>query len=139
MMKSFKFKLVIALFLVLLTFSLMAPVVSMAIDKNYLDPQQFDDKGYTQLTDTTIGTKGTLGDLMRKLLGMLLAIMRIVALGWAVLMLFFISIKYFTGSSQVKAQLKVDIPTYLIGAVVLFGSTGLLTIINYFVQDNFTR
>lgn len=139
MVKSFKFKLIIALVLVVMAFTISAPVVSMAIDKEYLRPDQFDDKNYNQLTDTQIGSKGSLGDLMRKFLGVLLAIMRSIALGWAVLMLFFIAIKYFTGSSQVKAQLKVDIPTYLIGAIILFGSTGLLALVNYFIQDNLTR
>ena len=136
MIKSFKFKLIIALFLVILAVTVSMPVVSLAIDKSYLEPGQFDNKGYTQLADTKIpGTKGSLGSLLRKFLGVIYAIVRTIALGWAVMMLLFIAIKYFTGSAQVKAQLKVDIPTYLIGAGILFGSTGLLALVNYFVQD----
>ncbi|MBR1540342.1 MAG: hypothetical protein IJ629_04145 [Clostridia bacterium] len=136
MIRSFKFKMIIALFLVVLAITVSMPVVSLAIDKNYLEPGQFDNRGYTQLADTNIpGTHGTLGSLLRKFFGVIYAIVRTIALGWAILMLLFIAMKYFTGSAQVKAQLKVDIPTYLIGAVILFGSTGLLALINYFIQD----
>ena len=60
---------------------------------------------------------------------------RVVALSWAVLMLISIAIKYMTANAQIKAQLKTDIPTYIIGAVILFGASGILTLIKYFIDD----
>ena len=50
-------------------------------------------------------------------------------------MLIAVAIKYMSGSAHVKAQLKTDIPTYLIGAAILFGASGIITIIQWFVAD----
>jgi hypothetical protein len=37
-----------------------------------------------------------------------------------------------------KAALKEDMRTYIIGALLLFGASGLLTLVQYFVDDFFT-
>jgi len=98
----------------------------------YMDPKQFE--GYEEATSAEVGGT-TVGGLIFIVGGYILNIARIIALSWAILMLISIAIKYMTGSAQIKAQLKTDIPTYLIGSVILFGSAGLLTLIQYFMED----
>ena len=46
-----------------------------------------------------------------------------------------IAIKYMSGSPQIKSQLKTDMPTYVIGAILLFGATGIMSILSRFVKD----
>lgn len=136
MIKSFKGKVIITMFLAILFTTLCAPIMSFAITQEYMGPDQFDNKGYTQITDTKIAGKGSLGDLMKKLFGTILTILRIFTVGWAILMMISIATKYMTGSAQIKAQIKTDVPTYMIGAAVLFGASGILTLIQYFIEDN---
>jgi hypothetical protein len=38
---------------------------------------------------------------------------------------------------QIKGQLKSDMPTYIFGAVLLFGAAGLMHLIELFVNDVF--
>lgn len=135
MKKSFILKLIITLFLTIIVATIIMPFNSFALDSSYLNPDQFDNN-YTQLSDTNIpGTRGSLGGLIKKLLGTILTILRIIAVGWAIMMLISISTKYMTGNAQIKAQLKTDVPTYVTGAALLFGASGILTLIQYFVED----
>ena len=46
-----------------------------------------------------------------------------------------IATKYMTGSPHIKSQLKTDMPTYVIGAAILFGAAGIITLVQYFVDD----
>ena len=136
MIKGFRFKFIIALFIAVLFVSALMPVKLFAIEQDeFLRPDQFDN--YTDLADANV--PGTTNQAFRgtiiKAGGVILDIVRVIALSWGVLMLISIAIKYMSGNSQVKAQLKTDIPTYLTGAVILFGSAGLLTLIKYFVFD----
>lgn len=145
MIRNFKFKLIITIVLSVLFVNMFIPFFSNAVTEEYWNPKQFEDSSYDNYSSLNIvgyhpngATKnGTVGDLMYKIFGIILGLVRIVSLGYAIIMLIAIAGKYMTGSAQIKSQIKTDIPTYLIGAVVLFGANGILTIINYFVQENF--
>ncbi len=135
-------KILITLFLIIIVTNIFIPVNTFATDKNettkYMNPNQFEDTGsYNKISGFSIKDGLSIGDFMFKLFGMILKIVRIIALGWAIIMAISIAIKYFTGSAQIKSQLKTDMPTYIIGAVLLFGAAGLITIIQYFVEDFF--
>ena len=60
---------------------------------------------------------------------------RDIALGWAIIMAAAIGIKYMTGSPQIKSQLKTDMPTYVVGALLLFGAAGLMRLLQVFTED----
>ena len=136
MVNNFKFKFIITLFLVIVFMSIFTPFKTFAVDTTYLQPDQFDDSSYNKLSSAPIG-KSTFGGIITKFLAVILTILRIVAVGWAILMAISIAIKYMSGDGQIKAQLKVDMPTYIIGTVLLFGAAGLFTLIQYFVEDAF--
>ena len=136
MIKSFRFKFLTTLIISILIAAISMPLISIAAPSNmspYMDPNQFE--GYEGATQVNVTEDMTTGDLIFKIGGYVLNIVRIIALSWGILMLISIAIKYMTGSAQIKAQLKTDIPTYLIGAVILFGSAGLLTLIKFFMED----
>ena len=133
---NFQFKFLIVLFLVILFTNALMPSITFAgVDEEFFDPRQFDEADYNEFSDTPIGSKSlTLGGILNNLFSIVLDIVRIIALSWAILMAFAISIKYMTGSNGIKAQIKSDMPTYVIGAVLLFGAYGLITLIKYFVD-----
>ena len=134
MIKKYGFKFIIALFLVVLLISSVMPVYSFAIDKEYTNAKQFD--SYDSWANKNIGgTRGSIAKLLKTLFSVVLNLVRIIAVGWAIVMLISVAIKYMSGSAHVKAQLKTDIPTYLIGAAILFGASGIITIIQWFVAD----
>ena len=142
MMRKWGLRFIIALFLGIVLTTMIVPtcfaasnnVIRNAIDKQYLGGDQF-------VTDNSLlgkkigATNGTLGELILKVFSIFLALIRIIALGWAIIMLISVAIKYMSGSPQIKAQLKTDVPTYMIGAAILFGASGILTILKWLVDD----
>jgi len=50
-------------------------------------------------------------------------------------MLVIIGVKYITASVEEKAQLKETLMPYVIGAILLFGGSGILTIVVNFVRE----
>ena len=46
-----------------------------------------------------------------------------------------IAVKFMIAKPEIKATLKLDLPTYIIGAVLLFGASGIMTLLKYFVDD----
>ena len=138
-MKRFKIRFIISLLFIVLITTAVFPSYSFAeVDKQYIGGEQFENKDYHQVENTKIpGLPGdrTVGDIIKDGLGKVLSLVRILALGVAAIMLVVIATKYMSGSARVKAQLKTDIPTYLIGAVVLFGTAGFLRIIEWFITD----
>ena len=132
---NFGLKFLIVFILIILTMSALLPMVNVtsAMSNEYMKPDQFD-SSYNQLADTNVGGI-SVGGVLRKGLGIVLTILRIVAVAWAIIMAVAIAIKYMTGSARVKSQLKTDMPTYAIGAVLLFGAAGILTLLQYFVDE----
>ena len=132
---NFGLKFLIVFILIILTMSALLPMVNVtsAMSNEYMKPDQFD-SSYNQLADTNVGGI-SVGGVLRKGLGIVLTILRIVAVAWAIIMAVAIAIKYMTGSARVKSQLKTDMPTYAIGSVLLFGAAGILTLLQYFVDE----
>ncbi len=138
MKRNFKSKFLIIFILISLITCTFVPLVSFAMSSNYLNPSQFDDSSYNTFSTMPLGAEGiTIGGVLRQALGVILTVIRTIAVGWAIIMAVLIAIKYMTGNSDAKAQLKTDMPTYIIGAVLLFGGAGLITIIQYFMEDVF--
>ena len=78
----------------------------------------------TVMAVPSIGTSTALDGVMSKVLGVVKAI----AVAFAIGMLLYVGIKYTMASANEKADLKKGSISYVIGAVIIFGATGLITI-----------
>lgn len=67
-----------------------------------------------------------------EILGMVLDIIRIVGIGIAIIILTYIGIKFMLASPSERANIKQYSINYVIGAFILIGATGILTIIKDF-------
>lgn len=65
----------------------------------------------------------------------ILGIIQVAGTGIAVIMLIVLGIRYIIASVEEKAQLKETLIPYVIGAILLFGGTNLLSIVIKFVQS----
>lgn len=64
-----------------------------------------------------------------------IGIIQLVGMAIAVIMLVVLAIKYISAAPGDKAEIKKHAVVYIVGAVVLFGATGLLEIIKNFAED----
>ena len=64
--------------------------------------------------------------------GAVITIARIICMGVAITMLVLVAIKYMTAAPGEKADIKKHAVIYVVGAVVMFASTGILGIIQKF-------
>ncbi len=84
---------------------------------------------------------GQLRKLFQTPLGFILSLVRIVAVIIAICMLLWSAIRYMApnfslfGSHLDQAEVKRDIPRFVIGSLLLFGTSGLLTFIQYVIED----
>ena len=99
--------------------------VSNAEDSSYSDMMGELIKG--DYKDTT-GTDQKVGELTDSILISL----RVVGVCFAIVMLLTIAMKYMTAAPGDKADIKKSAIQYVVGAVVLFGAVGILTIISKF-------
>lgn len=122
------------IFKILIVFLLLIMVSNIVFAENLIDPNQFD----PYAAPITIGSSNkSVESLIVRALGVLLTLLRTIALGWAIIMCFAIAVKYMIAKPATKTQLKLDMPTYVIGAVLLFGASGLMKLLQYFVEDVF--
>ncbi len=68
--------------------------------------------------------------------GALLNVFRIAAVGIALIMLVVVAIKYMSAAPEGKAEIKKHAVIYIVGAIVLFASAGILSIIESFANQN---
>lgn len=77
---------------------------------------------------------GTAGEKITNTAGQILTIVRIVGMAVAVIMLTILGIKYVAASPNEKADYKKGMTVYVVGAVLLFGASALLSVIQKFVE-----
>ena len=77
---------------------------------------------------------GTAGEKVTNTAGQILTIVRIVGMAVAVIMLTILGIKYVAASPKDKADYKKGMPVSVVGAVLLFGASALLSVIQKFVE-----
>lgn len=77
---------------------------------------------------------GTPGEMVTNTAGQILTIVRIVGMAVAVIMLTILGIKYVAASPNEKADYKKGMTVYVVGAVLLFGASALLSVIQKFVE-----
>lgn len=88
-----------------------------------------------EITSTFSGATGTtIHTPVKKILGTILDIVRTVGVGIALVILMYIGVKFMLASPSERANIKEYSMNYIIGAVILIGAAGIVTIIRDFAQ-----
>ena len=128
MNKNKVIKLLAVLFIVaIVVFTFTNSVFAIGPDANYggeLDPESVTGK-----------TDNPAGNSVAKMVGVVISVTQIIAIGVAVIMLAVLAIKYMSAAPNDKAEIKKHAVVYVVGAIVLFGATGILQIIKQFADS----
>lgn len=128
-MKTYKFVKIICIFLLfMIIFSNINDVVSAKTS----------DDVSTTITNLYSGESSDAGEgagEARKIIGRIITIVQVFGVFVSIIMLIFLGIKYMIASAGDKAEIKKHLTTYVVGAVVLFGSAGILQIVKAFFID----
>ena len=74
-------------------------------------------------------------DAFTNISGAIITIARVICMGVAITMLVMVGIKYMSAAPGEKADIKKHAVIYVVGAVVMFASTGILGIIQKFASN----
>lgn len=137
MKKEKVLKILICVLLIVFFCSFAVSVYATSYATPWSDPTQFDDKA---LDDDHVVSK-----TIRIPLAFILSIVRTAALAIAICSIIWAGIRYMFPSMSLfgkaldKAEVKRDIPRFVIGSLLLFGTSAFLTFIQYLVEDVFTQ
>lgn len=96
--------------------------------------------GYSTINIGTIvdgaEDKSDAGDSVLNIIGALLTVIQVAAMGIALIMLIVLAIKYISSSPSDKADIKKSATIYVVGAVILFSASGIIGIIRKFSVKN---
>ena len=118
-MSSKLMKIISFAMVLLMVFAVVSPVFAAG---DLLDP--------SQVVATVTDTSGKVNTMMGKILG----IVQVVAIGIAVIMLVVLAVKYIAAAPAEKADIKKGMMIYVVGAVLLFGASGILQLIKNFTE-----
>lgn len=125
-MKSIMKKSIVLLILALITFAFVAsPAFAAAADLKSMI-STIDKKGD--------GSKASAS--AENIVGAILNVCKVVAVGIALIMLVVLAMKYMSAAPGDKAEIKKSATIYITGAVILFASAGILSIIQEFANTN---
>lgn len=121
-MKKYVIKTIIVLLIALMVFSFISKVHAVSTAD--------------VIRDRFTGTVNPDGsDSIRKILSVILDVTRTIGAAVAIVILMVIGAKYIIASAGERADLKKYAVNYVIGALILFGASGILTMIKEFVID----
>ena len=106
---------------------LLAVAVVVALTGSVFASDGLDLNAFNGKTDTS-GAKNSVTNII----GALINIIQIIGSGVAIIMLIVLAIKYISAAPGDKADIKKSSIQYVVGAIVLFGAVGLLSIISKF-------
>lgn len=86
-------------------------------------------------TIDSAGDSSTASQSAQNIVGAILNVCKVAAVGVALIMLVFIAMKYMSAAPGEKAEIKKSATIYITGAVVLFASAGILNIIAEFSNN----
>lgn len=86
--------------------------------------------GWTKSGDSSVVTP------TENVVGSIIKVIRIVGTGVSVIMISYVAIKYMTAAPDEKAEFKKSATAFIVGAIVLFGATNILTVISDFATKN---
>ena len=78
-------------------------------------------------------------DTADKIAGNILAVVEIIGVAVATIMLVFVAIKYMTSAASDKAEIKKNLIPYLVGAIFVFGSMGIVEILRNFANQTLNK
>lgn len=107
---------------------LVSCMQSVAFATDYMDPASIkanDSTGAAAKVQTAAGN--------------ILAIVQVVAIATAVIMLIVLAIKYISSAPNDKAEIKKHAVIYVVGAILLFGASGILQLIKSFAGSAFSN
>lgn len=81
------------------------------------------------------GTSTDASNSVTSIANIVFGIIQVIALAVAVIMLTILGIKYVSASPEGKADIKKSATIYIVGAVLLFGTTGILQLIKSFANS----
>ena len=79
---------------------------------------------------------GRAGNKITNVMGAVINMMSTIGAGIAIIMLIVIGIQYVSKGAEGKAEAKKDLTGYIIGAVILFGVSGILKLLQMFINAN---
>lgn len=118
--KETAIKILAAMLTVLMLVGCMQATV-FANDSQYLNPNTIKANDETHAAEKA-----------QKVAGSILSIVQVIAVATAVIMLIVLAIKYISSAPNDKAEIKKHAVIYVVGAVLLFGATGILELIRNF-------
>ena len=65
--------------------------------------------------------------------GTAIAILQVIGVTIAIAMLLFVAMKYMMAAPNERAEIKKNMVPYVVGAIIMFGITGFLTILSNFI------
>lgn len=89
---------------------------------------------WEMLDDTSLAQDSTTA--VTSIMGAVVNIISVIGAGIAIIMLVVLGIRYVTQSASGKAEVKKDVPSYVIGAVILFATSGILKLLQMFIDAN---
>ena len=92
---------------------------------------------YASLITDLDGQAGDTGlnESAKSIVGAIISVTKIVAVGVALIMLAAVAMKYMSSAPGDRAEIKKHAVIYVVGAIVLFGSAGILEIIQKFADN----
>lgn len=119
---------IMKIFSVALIVAMVAMCLSNVVFAAVPDPSKFDG-------DTSGNTAGKFSSILKTVLG----IVQVIGVAVAIIMLIVLAIKYISAAPGDKAEIKKHAVVYIVGAVVLFGASGLLGIIKNFADETVNK
>lgn len=109
---------------------MIAVAVSMMIVPVYADYSSEMSSLISTADSTTVNTGAS--DTATNIVATVISSIRIIGVCFAVVMLLTVAMKYMSAAPGDKADIKKSAVAYVVGAIVLFAVTGILTIIEQF-------
>ncbi len=106
---------------------LVSCIQATVLATDYMDPSSI------KANDTTGAASS-----VQTAAGNILAIVQVVAIATAIIMLIVLAIKYISSAPNDKAEIKKHAVIYVVGAVLLFGASGILELIKKFAGTAFS-
>lgn len=125
-MKKNIFKIIIS-FLIILIIGLLISRNSFAWDFNTV---------LQNIEDSAVNNNSTSTTKVTNIMGGIISIVSTIGASIAVITLIIIGIKYVSSGVEGKADAKKDLFSYTVGAVILFGISGILKLLQMFIDKN---
>ena len=126
---------------ILLIFILFSFCYQVSAGSNYLISPW---SGLESFENARVSSHNTLATVIRTPTSYIISFIRTIAVIVAICMILWAAVRYMApnfslfGKALDKAEVKRDIPRLIIGSVLLFGTSGFLTFIQYIIDDIFT-